>query len=184
MRHGQRRNFLTALLFLWTITLPMIAPRAAGQAVVAEKRLEELAWLAGGTWTAEEASTSGPPLTVRMNCRWAPTHNALLFNVSFLSAGKETPQYDGMYIWHPAKGKLVLWQVNRKGEVAEGELTAHSGEIDQTVQVSHPDGTAHFLKAHYTRLDENSFRFKASFRVSESNPWQDAVDLVYRREPK
>ncbi len=69
--------------------------------------------------------------------------------MSFVSSGKEIPQYDGMFVWHPGKKTLTLWQVNRKGEVAEGELTVNGEEMDQSVRVSHLDGSAHFLKAHY-----------------------------------
>ncbi len=179
-----RYGFAGVLLLLTAVSMAGGAPAGARQtAPPAANPIEQLAWLVGGTWTTQEEGAGGAPLVVRLNCRWAPTKNAILFDVSFLSAGRETPQYDGMYVWHPGKEKLVLWQVNRKGEVAEGELTANGKEMDQTVHVSHPDGTAHFLKAHYTRLDDNAFRFKASFRLSESDAWQDAVDLVYRRNP-
>ena len=150
---------------------------------VAANPLEQIAWFVGGTWTAEEKASDGSTLLVKLNCRWADTRQAILFKVSFVTGGKETPQYDGMYVWHPGKKTLTLWQVNRRGEVAEGELTVNGDEADQVVRVSHPDGTAHFLKAHYQRLNNDAFRFKAFFRRSESDPWQDALDIVYRRQP-
>jgi hypothetical protein len=184
MMRSSRFSLFQTLALLAVCSFLRLQPGGAQQPSPPTNPLEPLAWLVGGTWTTEERSASGRPLVVRLNCRWSATKSAILYDVDFLSAGRETPQYDGMYVWHPGKGKIVLWQVNRKGEVAEGELTLNGKEMDQTVHVSHPDGTAHFLKAHYTRLDDNSFRFKAWFRVSESDPWQDAVDLVYRREPK
>jgi len=183
----ERRLRLSVLRALWMLAVSCslaAGVAAAQQPPPTANPLDQLGWLAGGTWTAEEPASNGPPLTVRLHCRWAPTNKAILFDVNFFSAGRETPQYDGMYVWHPGKGKLVLWQVNRKGEVAEGELTLNGREMDQTVHVSHPDGTAHFLKAHYTRLGDDSFRFKAFFRVSESDPWQEALELVYTRGPK
>ena len=88
-----------------------------------------------------------------------------------------------MFIWHSAKKKLTLWQVNRKGEVAEGELTINGSEMDQTVRVSHLDGESHFLKAHYRRLNNNAFQFTAFFRLSETAEWKDVLDIVYRRQP-
>ena len=171
-------------LLLVAVALLVHSPGRATQQPAAANPLEALGWIVGGSWTTQEENAGGPPLVVHLTSRWAPTKNAILFEVSIVSAGRETPQYDGMYVWHPGKGKLVLWQVNRKGEVAEGELSVNGKEMDQTVRVSHPDGKAHFLKAHYTRLNDDSFRFKASFRLSEADPWQDAVDLVYTRAPK
>jgi hypothetical protein len=182
---GIRRSSLAkVLLLVAAASIASGAPARDGQSTApAANPIEQLAWLVGGTWTTQEQNSDGPPLVVRLNCRWTGTRNAILFDVSFLSGDKETSQYDGMYVWHPGKGKFVLWQVNRKGEVAEGELTVNGQEMDQTVHVSHLDGSAHFLKAHYVRLNDNAFRFKASFRVSESDAWQDAVDLVYKRNP-
>jgi hypothetical protein len=167
------------MLFLLTLS-----PAQAQEQRPPANPLDAMAWLVGDTWTTQEQTGDGSPLLVRLNCRWSPTKNAILFDVNFLSAGRETAQYDGMYVWHPGKGKIVLWQVNRKGEVAEGELTVDGKEMDQTVRVSHPDGKVHFLKAHYTQLGENAFRFKASFRLSEADAWMEAVDLVYRRAPR
>ncbi len=179
------QSLLLAALLVALPAFPGAAARSCpGQMGAATERpLDQLGWLAGGVWTTEEQSDQGPPLVVHLACHWSGTRNALMYQVSFLSQGRETPQYDGMYVWHPGKGKLVLWQVNRKGEVAEGELTVDGKEMDQMVRVAHLDGSAHFLKAHYTRIDDNAFRFKAQFRLSESAPWQEAIDLVYKRRP-
>ena len=178
-------SFVFALLLL---ALPAAsggaAPSRPQQAAAApEHHLDQLAWFVGGVWTAEEPSDQGPPLVVHLVCDWSGTRNALLFHVTFLSQGREIPQYDGMFVWHPGKQKFVLWQVNRKGEVAEGELTINGKDMDQTVRVTHLDGSQHFLKSHYTRIDDNSFRFNAQFRLWESAPWQEALDLVYKRQP-
>jgi len=180
-----RRCFLgRVFLLLAAVSIAGGAPARAQQSTApAANPIEQLGWLVGGTWTAQEQADDGSPLLVRVNCRWSGTRNAILFDVNFLSGSRETAQYDGMYVWHPGKGKFVIWQVNRKGEVAEGELTVNGQELDQTVHVTHLDGSAHFLKAHYTRLDGNAFRFKASFRLSESAEWQDALNLVYKRNP-
>jgi hypothetical protein len=184
MSRFHRPCLLTLLLLALSAASGGVAPARTGQTGAAAARpIEQLGWLAGGVWTAEEPSDQGPPLVVHLVCHWSGTRNALLFQVTFLSEGRETPQYDGMYVWHPGKGRFVLWQVNRKGEVAEGELTVDGKEMDQTVRVAHLDGSAHFLKAHYTRIDDNAFRFKAQFRLSESAPWQEALDLVYKRQP-
>ncbi len=175
---------LSIAFFAAGVMLPRAAsPGAPAQSVPAGSPLDELGWFVGGTWTAEEEGSDGSALLVKMNCHWAENKNAILFNVRFVSGGKEIPQYEGMFVWHPGKRKLVLWQVNRKGEVAEGELTVEGKEMRQTVRVSHPDGKEHFLKANYERLGNDAFRFKAYFRLSESAEWQDALDLVYKRQP-
>jgi hypothetical protein len=145
--------------------------------------LRKLGWLVGGTWIAEEKTAEGKVLIVKMRCRWADTGHAILFRVGFASDGAETPQYDGMFVWHPGRNKLTLWQVSRKGEVAEGEVTGSGDEFDQVVRVSHPDGSVHFLKGHYRREKRDAFRFRAFFRTSETAAWRDALDIVYRRPP-
>jgi hypothetical protein len=93
------------------------------------------------------------------------------------------PQYDGMYLWDPARNSLVLWQVNHKGEVLQATVIAGSGTIDQLSTVAHPDGTFHYLKSHLERTNDSTFHFKAFFRPSESAQWQPAVELDYHRRP-
>ena len=155
-------------------------PAVAGPTAV-ERPIDQLGWLVGGTWTTQEKTDDGGTLTVKLICTWAETKQAVLYKVWVEAGGKETPQYDGMYVWNPEKKKFTLWQVNRKGEVAEGEVTLKGEEMDQLVRAVHPDGGSHFLKAHYTRLNKDEFRFKAWFRLSETAEWQDALDIVYER---
>ena len=146
--------------------------------------LKKLGWLVGGTWVAEEKAADGGVVVVRLRCRWADTGHAILFRVGFVAnGGAETPQYDGMFVWHPSRNKLTLWQVDRKGEVAEGEVTGSGDDFDQVVRVSHRDGSVHFLKAHYRRENRDAFRFQAFFRTSETAAWREALDVVYRRPP-
>ena len=142
-----------------------------------------LAWMVGGTWVGEEPGAGGATLKVLMTARWAETRNAILFDVAFESAGKRTAQYNGMFLWHPGRKNLTLWQINRKGEVAEGEVFPSAEAIDQTVSVDHLDGTRHFLKVRYRLLDRDTFHFKGFFRLREDAPWQDAVEVTYRRQP-
>jgi hypothetical protein len=175
-----------ALLLLVTAAYPATRPivdavELAGAA--AANPLHRLGWLVGGTWTAEEKAADGSPLVVKLRCRWGDTGQAILFRVGFIANGAETPQYDGMFVWHPGRSGLTLWQVDRKGQVAEGEVTGAGDELDQVVRVSHPDGSMHFLKAHYRRQGRDAFHFKAFFRPSETAAWRDAVDVVYVRRP-
>jgi hypothetical protein len=162
---------------------PIAAPQrpADGKPQAAARPIDQLGWLVGGTWTTEEKNDDGGTLLVKLTCKWAETRQAILYKVSFESAGKDTPQYDGMYVWNPEKQKFTLWQVNRKGEVAEGTVTVNGDEMEQLVRVVHPDGGMHFLKAHYRRTNPDSFHFKAWFRLSETAEWQDALDIVYKR---
>ena len=176
----------TALLLLATATYPATRPvvdavESAGAA--AEGPLHRLGWLVGGTWTTEEKAADGRPLVVKLRCRWGDTGQAIFYRVGFIANGAEIPQYDGMFVWHPGRSRLTLWQVDRKGQVAEGEVTGAGDELDQVVRVSHPDGSMHFLKAHYRRQGRDAFRFKAMFRPSETAAWRDALDVVYVRQP-
>jgi hypothetical protein len=179
----------SALLFVLMPLTARAATRPVGEPIesavsAAESPLRKLGWLVGGTWVAEEKAADGGVVVVRLRCRWADTGHAILFRVGFVGdGGDETPQYDGMFVWHPGRNKLTLWQVDRKGEVAEGEVTGSGDEFDQAVRVSHPDGSVHFLKGRYRREKRDAFRFQAFFRTSETAAWRDALDVVYRRLP-
>lgn len=170
---------MAAGTMLLTAQTPATAPKPAADS----RPIDQLSWFVGGTWTTEEKNGNGGTLLVKFTCTWAETKQALLYKVSFEADGKETPQYDGMFVWNPEKKAFNLWQVNRKGEIAEGTMTVNGNEMDQLVRVVHPDGGLHFLKAHYTHINQDQFQFKAWFRLSEAADWQDALDIVYKRPP-
>ena len=176
-------SWLAVFLTSWLAGAPAAAgysPQAA--APDAATRLEPLAWLVGGTWTTEEPDAVGGRQRVFVRGRWAPTRSAILFDVSYESAGRTVAQYDGMYLWHPGRRALVLWQVNRKGEVNEGTLSVTpAGDLEQVSRTDHPDGSVHFTKVTYHRIGPDDFRFVALFRASEAQPWQPALDLLYHR---
>ncbi len=168
------------LALLATVILSLCSAGAAvGQTA---SPLEQIGWVVGGIWTAVEPGDGKTPgTTVKLTCSWGETRQAILFRASYVTEGKDTPQYDGMYIWHPGKGKIVLWQVSRKGEVAEGEASVKDGGLHQEVRVSRPDGGVHFTRSDMVRLGADSFSFRAWFKPNEAAEWVQVLDLVYRR---
>ena len=155
---------------------------AAPPTPAAAAGLAPLAWMVG-TWAGEEKGPNNTTLLVVINARWSETRHAIVFDVYFESGGTRTPQYDGMFLWHPANNKITLWQVNRQGQVAEGDMvTADAGKtFDSMVRVAHVGGGQHFLKTHYKLLDADAFHFKGYFRVKDGEAWKDAVEVTYRR---
>jgi len=154
---------------------------APDQSTVRPNPIQQIAWMVGGVWLAEEKTDGCTPTTMKLSFYWGKTKNSILYNLSVGSGANWEWQYDGMFVWRPDEKKIKLLQVDDKGEVAEGQLLVNSDEIEQTVRSVHPNGGAHFLKTHYTRVGADSFRIKAYTRSSEAEEWKPALDLLYRR---
>jgi hypothetical protein len=142
--------------------------------------LAPMSWLVGN-WRGEEPNPDGSTTVVEIHIQPAPNAQALLYDVWFTHAGARSAQYVGMYVWHPARSEITLWQVNPRGEVGEGVVTSEGSKLVQVLHVTHPDGTAHDIRASYTRRDNGAFTFDAEFRTSASAAWQHAITLTYRR---
>ena len=175
-----RRKLLISGLILGA-ALPLSGWSQSPASPPAPSPMDALAWMAGGKWTAEEKD-GDRLLRVEMNCRRSENRQAILFEVSYLTAeGRVVPQYQGMYVWHPVKKAFLLWQVNRDGNIAEGEMREEDGKWTQHSLVTESGGGTHELRTVMQRTGEDMLHLKGYFRAKETDSWTDAVDLIFRR---
>lgn len=144
-----------------------------------ENELEKLAWYVGGRWMMERNTADGSPMTVVVKFDWSDNKKALKYTISFQSKGKEVPQYDGLYWWHPAKKQLAMLQIDRRGEVTESLVTFDGDVMRQSNTLTRLDGTQQQQRVAVARNGDNEFTFKAS--VEKNGKWIEAVAFTYHR---
>ena len=153
------------------------------QPVPLSHELELLGWLEGGTWIAHQPGPGGG-VDILMRCRWSETRTVLLMDLTYLNGAVRTPFLTAMYVWHPGRRKVLLWQVTQTGAVNEGEaVVLTDGHVEQELRVTEFDGTAHLTRTQFDRTSPNAFRFMASARPNESVDWKSAVTLEFQRQP-
>jgi len=186
------RNFANIAALALAVALTSIAARAQTpppptpkpQKIAPQKPLDALAWLDGGTWTAQEKSLTGAA-TLELTFHFEENRQAIVWEVVHRgSDGKAVPQYEGFCAWHPAKQTLAVWQVDRSGDVGEGELTVENEVISQVVHVSIAGGGTQDLRTIWQRVDDNTLHAQGQFRMNEHDGWKQSLDLVFHRSPK
>jgi hypothetical protein len=144
-----------------------------------EDRLAPLAWLVGGTWTAETTPPSGGSVTVEATFTWAPHRQALTYSLLKRSANGVQPGLVGLCGWHPAKKALVLLEIGENGNLTEGTLRADGARISYDETIYAGDGSALPVRAEAIRESDDRFVFRAY--VEKDGAWTRAFEALYRR---
>lgn len=145
----------------------------------ADTELAKLSWLVGGKWVAEVKSQDGNPLRVEVKFDWASNKKAIRYSILFHQNGKDTPQYEGMYWWHPSKKQMAMLQINRHGDVTEAVVAIDGEHFRQTNTLTRADGTTQEQRAEFDRLGDEAFAFRAF--VPKGTEWAEAVSFKYTR---
>lgn len=159
-------------------------PTSKAQKNAPQKPIDALAWLEGGTWTAQEKSLNGAA-TLEMAFRFEENHQAIAWEMIHRGAdGKAVPQYETFCAWHPAKKTFVVWQVDRSGDLGDGELTIENEVVTQVMHVAIAGGGTQDLRTIWQRVDDNTLHVQAQFRMNEHDGWKQSLDVVFHRSPK
>jgi hypothetical protein len=174
-------KLVLALLGL-TLTFMVVVPTAASGDAREENPLEQkLGWIVGGKWVAEARNgPDGKPLRVELVCRWGLNHRVIEFSTSFVSGGKATPTYDGIYVWHPIKKKLAFWYADREGNLTDGEATTDGNRLLQVFRVSKVDGTSKEFRSTIERQGLDAYDWSVSGQ--KDGAWVVLVALKYSRQ--
>ena len=142
--------------------------------------LAPLAWLEGGTWVSQLQSPDGRPLRVECRFTRGAHGRTLRYTIDFKTGDATTPQYEGVYYWHPGKKQIHMIQVDRAGNLTESVATVDGDTMRQENIATHADGTSSPQRVSVTRKGDDAFEFKAM--VQRDGQWVDAVGFTYRRE--
>lgn len=147
-------------------------------------KLAPIRWLEG-TWIAHQlAGPQKEPVEIQMVCHWAETKTALMMELTSVQGSSRVPFMQAMYLWHPKRNAIILWQVTQTGAVNEGEMTgADENGLEQELQVTEPSGQVHLIKTKFERRQPGSFQFVSFSRDTSSHSWNQTVSLGFIKKP-
>ena len=169
-------------VLMLAVGLATAVPAWSQAAVASSNPLDQLAWMTGGTWTADgDKGPDGKPFHVEMSCHWGKNHRVLEFTTWFMVGGKLTPVYEGIYAWHPAKKKFVFYYTNDDGELTEGEAAMTGDHLEQEFQIVGVDGAAHAFRSTIVRRGQDDYDWNV--QNQKDGAWVVLFGLKYKRRP-
>lgn len=170
-------------VLLVAVLLMLARPLSSQMPPATENPMDQLAWMIGGTWTAEgDKGPDGKPFHVESKLRWTENHRGMKFTTWFLIDGKLTPVYEGLYAWHPAKKKFTFLYSDNEGNLTEGEATMTGDHLDQEFQIVEADGTARTLRSTIVRTGPDDYDWNVQGR-NKNGEWVVIFGLKYKRKP-
>jgi hypothetical protein len=160
---------------------------AASAAVVAEETpakpaarpIAPLAWLVGGTWTAD-ASKLGPGMKrIETRYQWADNDAYIRFTTHFISEKGELKNYDGNFYWNPQRATLTFWYMDARNEIMEGPVKVDGNTMELTFRATDFDGKPADMKVDVVRANDDLYTWKLAEKKGDD--WKALAALDYRR---
>jgi hypothetical protein len=142
--------------------------------------LNTLAWMVGGKWQADgDKGPDGKPFHVEWTCKWGDNQRILKFTTWFLVGGKLVPVYEGMYIWHPGKKKLIFVYTDNEGNLTEGEAVMTGDQLEQEFHITGTDGVARPYCSTIIRRGPDNYDWNVQHE--KDGAWTVMFALKYKR---
>ena len=172
-------------VFVTTVALllGLVVTLRAETQPAAENPLDQLAWMIGGTWTADgDKGPDGKPFHVESKFNWAANHRGLEFTTWFLVDGKLVPVYHGMYAWHPQKKKFAFLYTDNEGNMTEGEAAMTGDHLEQEFQIVGVNGAAHTFRSTIVHSAPDDYDWNVRHQ-NQQGDWVVMFALKYKRKP-
>jgi hypothetical protein len=165
----------------------LLALAAASAAAFAEEAppkpaarpIAPLAWLVGGTWTAD-ASKLGPGMK-RIETRYQFSDNDayIRFTTHFVSDKGTLKNYDGNFYWDPQHSTLTFWYMDAGNDIMEGPVRVDGNTMELTFRAHDFDGKLADMKVDVVRTNDDLYTWKLAEK--EGDGWKPLASLDYRR---
>ena len=166
-----------------TLSLALAGPTKSENQPAAANPVDQLAWLIGGTWTADgDNGPDGKAFHVETVFNWAANHRGIIFTTRFRIDGKLVPVYEGLYAWHPAQKKFNFLYTDNEGAMTSGAAAWLSDTLEQDFQIVEPDGTAKTFHSTVKRTGPNQYDWNVRHQDKEG-AWVPMFALTYTRKP-
>jgi len=156
-----------------------IAVAQEAPAKPAPSPIAPLAWLVGGTWTAD-ASKLGPGMK-RIETRYQRSDNDafIRFTTHFISEKGELKNYDGNFYWNPQSATLTFWYMDARNEIMEGPVRVDGNTMELTFRATDFDGKPADMKVDVVRANDDLYTWKLAEKKGDE--WKPLAALDYRR---
>jgi len=164
-----------------------VALAAASRAGLAEEAppkpadhpVAPLAWLVGGTWTADCTKLGGGMKAIETRYQWADNDAYIRFTTHFISEKGTLKNYDGNFFWDPADSGLHVWYTDARSEITQGKVAVAGDTTEIAFRAHDFEDKLADMKATVVRSTNDRYTWSLAERSGDG--WKPLLSLEYRR---
>jgi len=164
--------FVSLVLFAFSV----LAQQKGGSAE--SSPLQPVAWLVGGTWTADIKGPDQKVTHVENKIRWAPNHQA----IEFLTRFNGQPHYNGFYAYDAAKKAIEFFYTSSEGDLTIGTAVpnADGRTLNQNFELTDAKGKVTPIHSTIEREGDNAYSF--TVLLQKNGEWSPEFNIRYERK--
>jgi uncharacterized protein (TIGR02246 family) len=143
------------------------------------EKLDDVAWLVGGTWVAENGKKGGPGVT--MSFSWAENNNFIVNH--FTTTVQDAPVAGGtQWIgWDGAAKTIRAWVFDSTGSISEAAWVKDGNRLMSKTATTLPDGRKATSNNIVTRIDDNCITLQMTNRSVDGQSQPDSQEYRLKR---
>ena len=148
------------------------------------KPITPLAWLIGGTWTADASNLAPGMQRIETRYTWSDNGSYIRFTTHFVSTQGTFKNYDGSFFFDPAGKTLSMWYMDAGGAITQGPVTIQGDLWQMSFPRPRKTSTASPPTSRSTCSPQIQ-RLYHHWSVSEKDgdSWKKLLELDYARKP-
>jgi hypothetical protein len=147
----------------------------------AARPVAPLAWLVGGTWTADCTKLGGGMKAIETRYRWSDNDAYIRFTTHFISDKGTLKNYDGNFFRDPSDSGLHVWYVDASNGITQGTVEARGETMEIAFRAHDFEGKLADMKAAVVRSTND--RYSWTLSEKDGDGWKPLLSLDYVRTP-
>jgi hypothetical protein len=164
--------------FILIISTAIVIP---AQQPAPTKPITSLAWLVGGTWTADASNLAPGMQRIETRYTWSDNGSYIRFTTHFVATQGTLKNYDGSFFYDPAGKTLSMWYMDAGGAITQGPVTIQGDLWQMSFHGPDFEGKPADLQVNVLRKSNDLYHWSVSEK--DGDPWKKLLELDYARKP-
>lgn len=168
-------GLMLSLMLIGGVAVSQETGKKAGES----KPIASLAWLIGGTWTADASKAGGPGMRIETRYQWSDNNAYIRFTTHFVSDKGAMHRYDGNFFWNPEQSTLSMWYMDPANAITQGPIKVEGDVLEMLFHGTNFEGKPADLRVRVTRKNSDLYNWLLEEKSGEG--WKPLLTLDYQR---
>jgi hypothetical protein len=161
----------------FSIWIAVLSFAVAGwaQEASSQKPMQAMAWMVGGTWTAQPSKD----VTIRTQYAWSDNDAFLRFKTHFVTPKGEARRYDGQFYWDREAKQMKMWYMDAENAIYAGPISITPEMTTFDFRGEDFEGKMSDLRVNVTKKSNDQYHWQLLEKSGEN--WKEIAALDYNR---